>query len=117
MTSECDAIGVHLAQLRQRPDLETTAVGEHRPGPFRKCVQPAQLLHAFCARPQHQVIGVAQDNIGAGLFNLVHIERLDRAGCTDGHEGRRANIAARRIQNTGARCAIAGMDVEIEDSH
>ena len=42
---------------------------------------------AFGARPQHQVIGVAEHDIGAGIAHLAPMHALHGARCADRHEG------------------------------
>ena len=41
--------------------------------PAREFVQTAEPRHALGARPQHQMIGVAENDVGAGAAHLVHI--------------------------------------------
>ena len=65
MRAEGDALLVELAQLRQRHDLEAAGIGQDRMRPADELVQAAEPRHALGARPQHQVIGVAEDDVGA----------------------------------------------------
>lgn len=94
MALEGHALFVELAQARQRHDLEAAAVGQDRPFPADELVQPAKPGDPFGARAQHQVIGIAQNDIGAQIAHLVEIHRLDRADGTDRHEGRRTDRPA-----------------------
>ena len=55
--------------------------------------RPPSLRDALGARPQHQMIGVAEDDVGAGVAHLLRVERLDRRDGADRHEGRRADDA------------------------
>ena len=76
---EGDARLGDLAQLRQAHHLEAAGVGEDRSLPAHESVQAAQPGDALRARPQHQVVGVAEHDVGAGGFELVGVERLHRA--------------------------------------
>ena len=62
---------VDLAEFRQRHDLKAAGVGEDRIGPIGEGMQPAKRRHPLGARPQHQVIGVAEDDVGAERPHLV----------------------------------------------
>jgi hypothetical protein len=80
-------------------------------------VQPAKPGDPLGARPQHQVIGVAQDDVGARALHLVDCQALDRPGRADRHEGRRANVAARGLQDAGTGRTVGGADQEREGGH
>jgi len=108
MAGEGDGLFRDLADAAQAHDLEAAAVGEDRPVPAHEAVEAAQPLHPLGRRPQHQVVGVAQNDVGPGLDDLINRQGLDRAGRADGHEGRRADVAARSLQDAGARCAVGG---------
>ncbi len=63
---ERDAVRVELSQFGQRHDLEAAGVGQDRAGPVHEAMQPAEARNAFGAGPQHQVVGVAEYDVGAG---------------------------------------------------
>ena len=114
---EGDALLAQAADLGERHHLEAAGVGEDRPVPAHEAVQSAEPRHPFGARPQHQVIGVAEDDLGAGLAHLIAGQRLDRAGGADRHEGGRLDHAARGDQAAGPRRAVAGVDFEGKRGH
>ena len=80
---------VDLAQRRQRHDLEAAGIGEDRVRPVHEAVQAAERGDALGAGPQHQVIGVAEHDLGAGRAHVVVMHALDRGLRADRHEGRR----------------------------
>ena len=47
--------------------LVAAAVGQDRPLPAHEPVQPAELRDPLRARTQHQMIGVAEDDVGAAM--------------------------------------------------
>ena len=106
-----------LADLCQRHDLKAAAVGQDRPVPADELVQAAELCHFLRTGPQHQMIGVAQNDIGARLFHLVEVESLHRAHRADRHEGRRANVAMQGANRAQPRRAIRLVKGEGKFSH
>ncbi len=114
MRAKSDAALVEFSQLRQRHHLEAAGIGEDGPGPAGEFVQPAELGHALRARPQHQVIRVTQDDVGAERMNLVGIHGLDGAAGAHRHEGRRAHHPTRHGNFTTPRLAVGGQEPEGE---
>ena len=53
--------------------------------------RPPSLRDALGAGPQHQMIGVAEDDVGAGRAHVLGQHRLHRGAGADRHEGRRAH--------------------------
>ena len=56
-----------ILRLGEAVDLEAAAVGEDRPVPVHEAMQAAQLGDEVVAGPQGEVIGVAEDDLGAGV--------------------------------------------------
>ena len=101
--AERDAVVVDREQgVAQREHLEAARVGEDRAVPAHEAVQAAELAHDLLARPQVQVVGVAEHDLRAEARELERVERLDRALRADGHEDRRADRAVRRLERGGA---------------
>ena len=88
---------------------ESVRIGRFQP---MKLVQAAELRHLFGAGPQHQVIGIAEDDVGARALHLIEIEALDGADRADRHEGRRADGAMQRVHRAEPRGAIGGVQVK-----
>jgi hypothetical protein len=101
------ALVVNLAQARERKHLKASGVGEHRPRPPGETMQPAEGVHHLGARPQPQVVGVAQDDARARGGDLLHRERFHRAEGAHGHEGGRLHRAVGRLEQAHARGAVA----------
>ncbi len=112
MAAEFDALLRKLAEVGQAHHLVPSAIGQDRPLPVHECMQSAQLRNPFGTGPQHQVIGVAENDVGTGLAHGLGLHRLDRRSRTHRHEGRRADIAALHPDSPGASHTITGMDVE-----
>ena len=103
------------ADLGEAHDLEPARVGEDRPVPAHEPVQPAEAGDALRARAQHQVIGVGENDVGAGGLHLLGIEGLHGRDRADRHECRRAHDPARRRNLARARVAVRREDAEAED--
>ena len=101
VAAERHAVLVHDPQVAERDDLEPARVGEDRPVPVHERVQAAEPGDALVPGPQVQVVGVGEDDRGAGLADLVGRERLDRRVGADRHELRRLDDAVGQRQRPG----------------
>jgi hypothetical protein len=99
------AVVVDLAQRRKAEHLEPAAVGQNRPLPAHKTMQPAQPRDTLVAWAQVQVVGVAQNNLEAELLQFLLAERFDRRLRADGHKHGRLHNPVRRIQPPPPRMA------------
>src|SRR5258708_4870208 len=102
VAAELDPLLPDLADRRQRKELEPARVREDGPVPSLETMHPSEPLEQVDAGAKHQVIGIVEDDPGAGrdviaetvahiraqLFELVGRQRLDRAECADRHEHR-----------------------------
>ena len=102
-----------LAQLRQRHHLEAAGVGQDRTVPAGEGLQAAQGGNAFGTRSQHQMIGIAEHDVGAGIAHLAPVQALHGASGADRHEGRRPHHAMRRGQLARARRAVGRDEIEV----
>ena len=66
-------------------------------------------LHQLAARPQHQVKGVAEDDLCAERLEILGRQRLDRTIGPHRHEHRRLHAAVCERQPAAARSAIGGL--------
>ena len=74
---------------------------------MHESMQTTQPRHPLGPGPQHQMIGIAEDDVGAQIPHLVHIHRLDGTGSADRHESGRSDISARRLDHA-ATCGSIG---------
>ncbi len=105
--AERDAVVVDLIDRREREHLKPAGIGEDRAIPRGKPMEAAGGADHLEAGSQIEMIRVAEDDprverIGA---ELVRGHRLDGAGGADGHEHRRRDVTAGRVQDAGARVA------------
>ena len=114
MAFEGHALLVQLAQAGQRHDLKTAAIGEDRVWPSDQLMQTAKAGDTLGAGPQHQVIGIAENDIRPQLAHLIEIHGLDGADSADRHEGGRADDAARHGDFAETRAAARGFQGEGE---
>jgi len=113
MRTKSDRVFGDLSELRQRHHLEAAGVGQHRAAPAGKVLQAAKGCNALSARPQHQMIGVAEHDIGAGLAHLPPMHALHRTRGADRHEGGRSHHTMRRRELAGASVAVAPKQFEM----
>ena len=86
----------YSAKLAERHDLEAAGIGQDRPVPAHETMQAAKPRDALRAWTQHQVIGIAEDDIGTGPLHVLGKNGLNGRRCADGHEGGGADRAAGR---------------------
>ena len=99
---------------RQREDLVAARVGQHVPAPVREAVQPPERGHQVRSRAQHEVVGVAEDDLGAQVLQVGRRQRAHRSPGADRHEARRREAAPRRGDGAGAGVPAGGVDGEGE---
>ena len=107
MRAEGDAVLADLAQFGERHDLEPAGIGQDRVGPVHKKVQSAEGGDPLRPRPQHQMIGVAEDEPRAGCGHPLGGHRLDRRGGADRHKHRRLDHAMRGQKPPAPRGTLA----------
>ena len=108
----CYALFRHLAQIAEAEDLEATRIRQDGLVPRHELLHAAELSHRLDARPQIKVVGVVQQDLDAQLFQRVLRHALDRCKRANRHEDGRLHLAMRREEASGARCAIACLDLE-----
>ena len=94
----------------QREHLVAARVGEHVARPGGEAVQATELLDHLGARPQHQVVGVAQHHLGAQPVEVGRRQRPHRPPCPHRHEARRGERPSRRRHGPGAGLAVGRLD-------
>src|SRR5262249_44091015 len=97
--------------------LIPAAVGENRLRPADEAMQPAAARDQVVAGPQVQVIGVAQQDLGAERFEVAMRDALHRALRPNRHEGRRLDFTVRRAQNAATREVVGVRDPKRERGH
>eukprot|EP00967_Tisochrysis_lutea_P008200 scaffold9827_cov32-Tisochrysis_lutea.AAC.1 len=71
-------------------------------------MQPACVAHDFCARMQQEVIGVAKDELLAGIVSLSMVHKLESPVGPHGDEARCVNHAMGRVDATDSCVGAAG---------
>ena len=99
-------IVVDRRDLDKAHQLVSAAVGEDRVLPAHEGVEPARPLDQLDARPQRQVVRVAEQDVDARGAHLVGVQRLDGRVRSHRHERRRAHDSMGRGERTGARGTI-----------
>ena len=110
------AILIQLSEFGERHDLEPAGIGQDRPRPVHEFMQAAERRDPLRARPQHEMIGVGEHDIGAERLYRFGMHRLDGASRADRHEGRRTDRSAGSCDKSRARRPVLAQNVETENT-
>jgi hypothetical protein len=113
VAAEDRALLADLALLGERVDLEAAGVGEEVALPGHEAVQAAHLPDEVGARPQHEMIGVAEDDLRPDLAQVVRRDGLDRGDGAHRHELRRVHLAVRQRELAPPGRAVGVGDLEL----
>ena len=106
-----------LGELTEAHHLIAAAIGQDRPLPIHERVQTTQPSHPLGAGAQHQMIGVAKNDVGAGRPHFFRAHRLDGRSGAHGHErGCPDRPASHRDRACSSRPIRRG-DAEREAAH
>ena len=110
-------LSLRWGERSKRHDLKAARIRQDGSRPIHEAVQPTEPGDPLRTRPQHQMIGVAEHDIGAGRRNAFRQHCLDGAGGSNRHESRRADGAARRMDDAAPRSAVARCLIKTECAH
>ena len=85
--------------------------------PIHELVQSAELRNPFGARPQHEVIGIGEHDVGSERAHFVGAHRLDGGLGPDRHEGGRAHHAVRGLDLAEPRAPVGFLQLKREAGH
>ena len=116
---EVGAFLLHRAFGLEGEDLKAAGVGEHGPVPLHEIMDTAKFLKHLGAGTEEEVIGVGEDDVGAGCLEGLDRLAFDRGLSADGHEDRRVHFAVQRLVGGRARFRTGGflIEREIETRH
>ena len=114
MAAEFDPFLGQLVEVRQAHHLIAAAVRQDRAIPVHEFVQPAKARNPLRPRPQHEVVGIAEDDVRARAAHVLRFHAFHGGSGADRHEGGRADLAATHGDRAGARGAAGGGDGELE---
>ncbi len=106
--AEADAFFADVAEAGEGEDLESTAIGEDWAGPLHEAVDAAEVLDELVAGSEVEVVGVDEDDAGAGGGDFGGEEGFDSGEGADGHEDGGLEAAAGGGDAPGARGDGAG---------
>ncbi len=112
MAAELDPFFGQFVEIGEAHHLVAAAIGQDRAIPVHEAVQPAQPRHPLGPRAQHQVIGIAEDDVRARPAHGFGLHRFDRGCSAHGHEGGRADRAAAHRDRSLARGTVGRLDRE-----
>ena len=114
ITLENGPLLAHRTRMRERKNLEPSGVGEHRPLPAHKTMDPAGPPENLCARAQEQMVGVGQEHLRPGV-----LEALSELGFNGGlgahrHKERGLYLVMQGAKGRGPRPGMGGTSVEMK---
>ena len=77
-------------------------------------MQPAQRAYHILPRPEVQMVRIAEDDLRAGVADLVRMQAAHGSVRTDRHERGRLHDAVRRRERSGSRGALRRGQLEVE---
>ena len=98
--AEVNAVLLDFPTSGETEDLIAAAVGQDRTRPAHEAVQSTATSDEVVTGPEKEVIGVAEDDGGADIFEIAQRHRLDRALRADRHEHGRVDRAMRGGQDS-----------------
>ena len=80
---------------------------------MKRCSPPSSAHHVGTG-PQHEVVGVAQHDLGADGLEVGGVERAHRPPGAHRHERRGAEAAPHRVHGAGPGRPVAGLQLVAE---
>ena len=105
---ELDPFLADVPQVFEAEALKASAIRQRRTVPRHERREAARIPNRLHAGPEIQVVGVPEQNRRSHPAKVVRINRLDRAQCRYGHEGRGRHVTVRRVErpNTGTALGL-----------
>ena len=97
--------------------MVSAAIGDYRAVPGHKFVQTAKLFDHINAGPEYQMVGIGQNDIGAGFLELLGCNSLYGAGGADRHKGRRLDPSVGCCQHALSRFRAGILMDNLEINH
>ena len=110
MGAEAHAFVSDFAELGEAVNLEAAGVSEHGARPADEAMQAAHAADGFVTGAQVEVIGVAENDLGAERFNHVLRYGFDAAGRADRHEDRSFHHLVRQVHLRAAAAGPGGVE-------
>ena len=106
MRLEHHSVFVEHPQLGERHDLKAARIGQNRLVPVHEPMQPAETVNHFGAGPEHQMIGITQQDLRAGRRDGLRRHCLDGALSAHRHECRCIDDTMSRRQLAASSRAV-----------
>ena len=81
---------------------------------MHKPVQPAKGFDDLTARPQVQVIGIAENDLGAGLEEILRRQGLDRPQGSHRHENRGFDATVGGLKRSATGRGFGGLGTDFK---
>ncbi len=104
-------------QLGKGEHLEAAAVGQDGAAPVHEPVQSMKPVDDLAARPQVEMIGIAEDDLGAASGQLFGRDGLHRSQRAHRHEYRCFHRPVGRLHHAGPRKALGRLFDDVKPEH
>ena len=107
----------NFCQPRQRKDLKSAAVGQNRPPPVHKSVKTVKLIDDLAARPEIEMICIAENDLSSGHQKLFWSQRFNRCLGAHRHKNRRIDPATGSPNDPGSGAGGPGFGNNLKFKH
>ena len=104
----------HGAGVGEGEDLEAAGVGEDGAVPLHEAVDAAEALEDFGAGAEEEVVGIGEEDLGAGVFEGFGELGFDRGLGADGHEEGGADLVVEGAEDGGPGAGALGEGFKAE---
>src|SRR5215471_14921846 len=109
MRAEIYSLLADLPEIAEAENLKTAGVRKQRPLPAHEFVESTQVAHQLVPGAQIEMVGVAENDLRAQLFQHILRNALHRSSSSHRHEDRRLHLTVRCDDSPcacGARLSI-----------
>ena len=107
------------AAAGKRKYLIAARIRQHRSRPIHEAVNAPELFEYLEPRPQHQMVGIGEQHLGAALEKILTALRADGRVGSHRHERRGQNfvVPCRETRGACVRARTGGFEFEFQPPH
>ena len=114
MRSERHAFFANLAQISETENLKAARIGKEGAIPRHEPMQPAHPANRLNARPQKEVVGIAEQNLDAQIFEHILRDPLHRCQRPNRHKHGSLNFTMRSDELASAGGAAGSFNLQMD---
>src|SRR5262249_21366340 len=117
MRAEIYSLLADLPEIAQAENLKTAGVCKQRPLPAHEFVESTQVAHQLVPGAQIEMVGVAENDLRAQLFQHILRNALHRSSSSNRHKYRSLHLTVRCDDASRACGTRLGFDDERQCGH